>query len=221
MLRVLLRLVALLVVLTAAAAPVSAQGRGRAGDFDFWVFSLSWSPSYCEATGNARHDAQCERPFSFVVHGLWPQYDRGFPADCDARTAPPSPEQIRALLDIMPSFGLIRHEWQKHGTCSGLRADSYFTVIRKLFEKVHIPDEFKQTDQPRVVSPAEVERAFIAANRGLDADEVAVLCDSRRLQEVRLCLKKDLSAFTKCPEVDRRACRLDKLYMPASRGGVR
>lgn len=217
--RVFLRLAALLVALV-AAHPAMAQGRGRPGDFDLWVLSLSWSPSWCEATGDARRDVQCARPFSFVVHGLWPQYERGYPSDCDARTAAPTRDQIGAMLDIMPSPGLIGHEWRKHGTCSGLSGEVYLRIIRKLFDKIHIPAAYQNTDKPMMVSPREVEKAFIDANKGLDADEIAVLCDNRRLQEVRICLKKDLSAFTSCGETDRRSCRLDKLYMPAVRGGA-
>ena len=199
--------------------PAAAQNRGRPGDFDLWVLSLSWSPSYCEATGNARGDAQCARPYSFVVHGLWPQYERGYPSDCDTRAAPPNRDQVRDILDVMPSPGLVHHEWRKHGTCSGLSGESYLRIIRKLYEKIHVPDEFKAAEKPRMVTPREVEAAFVAANKGLDDDEIAVQCDGRRLQEVRICLKKDLSAFTSCGETDRRACRLDRAYMPAVRTG--
>ncbi len=53
------------------------------GQFDYYVLSLSWSPSFCEtATSNARRQQCGARPFSFVVHGLWPQYERGFPESC-------------------------------------------------------------------------------------------------------------------------------------------
>ena len=220
MARLVFALVGLLFALT-STDPAAAQGRGRPGDFDLWVLSLSWSPSWCEATGAARGDAQCARPFAFVVHGLWPQYERGFPADCDTRAAPPSREQIRDMLDVMPSPGLINHEWRKHGTCSGLSGEAYLRIIRKLFEKIRIPDAYRDTASPIMVAPREVEAAFIASNKGLDDDEIAVQCDGRRLQEVRICLKKDLSAFTACPEVDRRACRLDRAYMPAVRTGGR
>lgn len=200
-----------------AAGPASAEGRGRAGDFDFWVLSLSWSPSYCETQGAGRGGIQCSRPFAFVVHGLWPQYDRGFPSDCPTREPSPTRTQIDGVLDVMPSPGLVRHEWQKHGTCSGLSAESYLRIIRKLFEKIRVPEEFQAPREARMVDVRTVEKAFIDANKGLDAPEISVLCDQRRLQEVRICLKKDLSAFTACPEVDRRACRLDRVYMPAVR----
>ena len=61
------------------------------------------------------------RPYSFVVHGLWPQYERGFPRDCQV----PSPRLYReimtSMLDLMPAPRLVYHEWDQHGTCSGLR----------------------------------------------------------------------------------------------------
>ncbi|MER2606258.1 MAG: ribonuclease T2 [Siculibacillus sp.] len=210
-------LVAAVLALLASLAPANAERRDRPGDFDFWVLSLSWSPSWCEATGKARGDAQCARPFAFVVHGLWPQYDRGYPADCATGEREPTREEIAGVLDVMPSPGLVRHEWRKHGTCSGLKADVYLRIVRKLYEKIRVPEEFVAPDKPRMVAPHEVEAAFMAANKGLDADEISTLCDGRRLQEVRICLKKDLSAFAKCPEVERRSCRLERAYMPAAR----
>jgi len=47
---------------------------------------------------------------------------------------------------------------------------------------------------------------------------IAVICDSRRLGEVRICVGKDLH-FRPCPEIDARACRRDKVVMPPVRGG--
>src|SRR5438874_4074521 len=89
--RFFISLVVLLVALPGLAAfgMASAQDRRQntPGEFDFYVLSLSWSPSFCEQAserGNDRRSgAQCGgRPFSFVVHGLWPQYERGFPEYC-------------------------------------------------------------------------------------------------------------------------------------------
>lgn len=57
------------------------------GQFGFYVLALSWSPSFCEAAHERAPgrtvDQQCAgRPFSFVVHGLWSQYEQGFPSYC-------------------------------------------------------------------------------------------------------------------------------------------
>jgi ribonuclease T2 len=209
----------------ALAGSVSAQDRRQnaPGEFDFYVLSLSWSPSFCEAAserGNGRsQQAQCGgRPFSFVVHGLWPQYENGFPNYCQR----PSPRLDRnimtAMLDLMPAPGLIFSEWDKHGTCSGLGARAYFETVRKARAAIKIPADFLDMAAPRTIAPAEIENAFIKANPGLSNSAVAIICDQRRLSEVRICMSKDLQ-FRACEEIDRRACRRDSVVMPPVRGG--
>ena len=193
------------------------------GQFDFYVLSLSWSPSYCEAAaernGGRTRDQQCAgRPFAFVVHGLWPQYDRGFPSYCKVPAPRLNRAIVGAMLDLMPSPRLVYHEWDRHGTCSGLSAGAYFEAVRKARSVVKIPEQFLDHAKPVMVSPGEVASAFIKANPGLSHDELAVTCDSKRLSEVRICIGKDF-AFRACPEMTRRACRRDRVVMPAIRGG--
>jgi ribonuclease T2 len=211
--------------LLAIAASASAQDRRQnaPGEFDFYVLSLSWSPSFCEAAserGNSgRSQAQCGgRPFSFVVHGLWPQYENGFPNYCQR----PSPRLDRAImtsmLDLMPAPGLIFSEWDKHGTCSGLSPRAYFEAVRKARAAVKIPADFLDLSAPKTITPAEIENAFIKANPGLSNSAVAIICDQRRLSEVRICMSKDLQ-FRACEEIDRRACRREQVVMPPVRGG--
>lgn len=199
----------------APGAPVLPIGTG----FDFYVLSLSWSPSYCEAEGQEANRQQCAagRPYAFVVHGLWPQFERGFPESC--RTAEPdvSGATLRTLYDIMPSAGLIRHQWRKHGTCSGLGQKDYFDVLRAAREAVAVPSRFRRLDAYLTVEPGVVERDFLNANPTLRADAVAVTCDRRYVREVRICMTKDLK-FRACPQIDRRDCRLDRAVMPPVRG---
>ena len=220
----LLAIAGLTVIASAGTASAQDRRQNAPGEFDFYVLSLSWSPSFCEAAserGNSgrAQQAQCGgRPFSFVVHGLWPQYERGFPDYCQR----PSPRLDRNImtsrLDLMPAPGLIFNEWDKHGTCSGLGARAYFETIRKARSAVKIPEEYLELSAPKMVAPAEVEEAFIKANPGLSATAIAVTCDRTRLSEVRLCMSKDLQ-FRACEEIDRRACRRDQIEMPPMRGG--
>ena len=186
--------------------------------FDFYVLSLSWSPSYCEAEGEDANRQQCEsaRPYAFVVHGLWPQFERGYPENCRTDEDGVDNATLRTLYDIMPSAGLIRHQWRKHGSCAGLSQDDYFDVLRAAREAVAIPAEFRRVEAYRTLDPDAAERAFLSANPGLAEEGIAVTCDRRFLREVRICLTKDL-AFRECPEVDRRACRRDKVVMPPAR----
>jgi ribonuclease T2 len=213
-------------VIIGVTTGASAQDRRQntPGEFDFYVLSLSWSPSFCEAAaarGNSgrAQQVQCggSRPFSFVVHGLWPQYERGFPEYCD-RNSWLDRNIMTSMLDLMPAPGLIFNEWKKHGTCSGLGARGYFETIRKARAAVKIPPEFIDLADPKTVSPDEVENAFIKANPGLPANAIAVTCNRSRLSEVRICMGKDLQ-FRGCDEIDRRACKRDQVTMPPVRGG--
>lgn len=208
----------LLAALTLWPTLASAQEKGEPGRFDHYVLALSWSPSYCEAMGTRAEPAQCAtaRPFAFVVHGLWPQYERGWPESCQ-NPAPYVPEPVlRSMLDIMPSRRLVLHEWRKHGTCAGLDATAYFDKVRRAYQAVTIPEAFRRLDDYTMVAPGEVEAAFRAANPGLAADMIAVECDRRRLTEVRICMNRQLG-FTSCAEVDRRACRASRVVMPPLR----
>jgi ribonuclease T2 len=117
----------------------------------------------------------------------------------------------------MPSPGLIFHEWDQHGTCSGLSPRAYFETVRKAQAAVKIPPDYLDLSRPVAVTPGEVAEAFVKANPGLSRRAMAVSCDGKRLTEVRVCLGKDLS-FHDCSEISRRACRLDRIAMPAVRG---
>jgi ribonuclease T2 len=201
-------------ILLAMIAPLIATADDEAGDFDFYVLALSWSPSYCAISGST--DAgQCgvER-HGFIVHGLWPQYEAGYPEYCWSPMNPRLPNSaLEAIFDIMPSTGLIHHQWKKHGICSGLGQDRYFRLLREAFNKISIPEEFVAPMHDNSRDPAAIEAAFIAANPGLPANAIAVTCKQRQLADVRICLTRDLE-FRECREVDRRGCHTQMIEIP-------
>ncbi len=224
-----------LVALLLAPLPATAQyGRtahaGVPGQFDFYVLSLSWSPSFCAETAERyagrSPSLQCgARPYSFVVHGLWPQYDKGFPEYCEDPAPRLSRDIVSSMLDLMPAPHLIYNEWDKHGTCAGLSQGVYFDTVRRARAAVKIPPDYSELKTPLAVAPDAVADAFIKANPGLSAKAMAVECDSKRLTEVRLCLAKEVSTgsgtvqFHDCPEIVKRSCRRDHVVMPPVRGG--
>ncbi len=217
------RVVALFAVLawTTAAAPAQDRRQNTPGQFDFYVLALSWSPSFCEASaergaGRAPQQQCGERPYSFVVHGLWPQYEKGFPEYCQVPAPRLDRNIVSSMLDAMPARRLIFHEWDTHGTCSGLSPRAYFDTVRKARAVVKIPSEYLDIKAALTVTPDEVEEAFVKANPGLTRGAIAIDCDNRRLREVRVCLTKELG-FRECPDVDRRACRRDRIVMPPVR----
>jgi ribonuclease T2 len=214
--------VSLAAALAGIGGIAAAQDRrqNEPGQFDFYVLSLSWSPSFCEAAGERGTPPrqQCgARPYSFVVHGLWPQYEKGFPEFCQQPAPRLDRNVVSSMIDLMPAPRLIFNEWDKHGTCSGLSPNAYFETVRRARAAVKIPDAYIDLKAPLTVTPDEVEEAFVAANPGLARDAIAVTCDRRRLSEVRICLGKELR-FRACPEIDARACRRDRIVMPPVRG---
>ena len=222
-----LAILALLLLCVALVPDARAQDRrqNEPGQFDFYVLALSWSPSFCASAserGRSGRNMQMQcgggRSFAFVVHGLWPQYERGFPEYCQRPAPRVSRDVVSSMLDLMPAPGLIFNEWDKHGVCSGLSVRAYFETTRKARAGVKIPDMFLDLAEAKTVSPAEVEDAFIKVNPGLKADDIAVICDRNRLTEVRVCFSKDLG-FRSCGDVDRRACRRDAISVPPVRGG--
>jgi ribonuclease T2 len=191
----------------------------RDADFDFYVLSLSWSPSFCEEN-RGKGGLQCSksnpRPYAFIVHGLWPQHNKGWPEFCHDNPRKPKKSLINSMLDIMPSRGLIKHEWKKHGTCSGLNSKAYFDKTRAAYDAITIPPAFKKLKDYKTTTPKAVEAAFIKANDGLQDNMLGITCSRNYLQEVRICMDKALN-FHACPSVDRSSCKRAKITMPPNR----
>ncbi len=213
-------------LLAALTIPGRAQDerQNEPGKFDFYVLSLSWSPSFCAAAaerGYGRAPAQqCGvRPYSFVVHGLWPQYEKGFPEFCQVPAPRLDHNIVSSMLDLMPAPHLIFNEWDRHGTCSGQSPTAYFETIRKARAVVKIPPEYLSLQEPLTVAPDAVEAAFIRANSGLGQDDMAVECDKKRLTEVRICFSRELQ-FRPCPQIAHRTCKRDQILMPPVRGSA-
>jgi ribonuclease T2 len=187
-----------------------------AGNFDFYVLSLSWSPGFCSTGGADKSPDQCDAGarLGFVVHGLWPQNEHGFPSNCDGARSP-SRAALEAVRGLYPDEGLARHEWRTHGTCSGKSPTDYFADVRAARAAVTDPPEFGKLTQAEKVAPIEIARAFQAANPRLRPGMMAVACRSGTLQEVRICLTKDLRDFRSCGEVARGACRTREISVPA------
>ncbi len=208
---------------TRPSEPTVAQAeRGNARQapavhgFDYWLVALSWSPAYCETNPHDRE--QCgPRGYGFVLHGLWPQYERGGgPQDCPTRERPDAATIARSLA-FMPSRRLIEHDWRAHGACSGLDARDYFDLSDRAFASVRIPPAFASPRSPPRMRADDVRNAFVAANPSLRADMFAVVCRGRDLAEVRICVNDDLSPRRCGRDVRTRCPRNTELRIPALR----
>ncbi len=207
--------VLLLSGLLSGAGASSRRGGGdhvAPGDFDYYILSLSWAPDFCSRP-NVQHDAsECGpgRRLGFVVHGLWPQLDDGgHPSEC-APARPVARDIVQRAMELIPGEGLIQHEWRDHGTCSGLSSAAYFDTIRRAYQAVTIPAEYKQLSRRVDASPRDIEAKFAAANPRFK-DSLRVACSGGELSEVRVCMGKDLSP---------RACGVHDSECPAQRIGM-
>ncbi|AXQ29545.1 ribonuclease T(2) [Solimonas sp. K1W22B-7] len=213
--RMLARLLLVLGLAAAASCRAEAPPAKAAAPFDYWILALSWSPEYC-ASSSSNGDTQCERAYQFVVHGLWPQYEIGFPRDCGRTKAVPG-RLVERMLPLMPSERLIEHEWRKHGACSGLDVQEYFLQTERARRRIVIPDAYAAPDKPIVSNVAEIERRFMQANPGLQSDGIALSCKSRWLSEVRICLDQDFG-FRACGRDVGDRCRGEVSIRPSRPG---
>ena len=170
----------------------------KPGSFDYYVLALSWSANWCALTGDARGDPQCDagRDHTFVLHGLWPQFEQGYPSNCHAETSDPSRDDTARMADIMGGSGLAFYQWKKHGRCSGMTARDYFTTLRAAYASVTIPPVFAMVNKDITIAAPVVQDAFLDSNPQLAADQVTVTCKQGLIQEVRICLTRDLAPRT-------------------------
>ena len=197
-------------------ATAALAGEDRPGEFDYYVLAMSWSPTWCALEGDARGAAQCDKAADsgWILHGLWPQYHRGWPEHCQTAERPPSRSMTQAMADIMGSSGQAWYQWKKHGRCSGLSAPAYYALAREAYNKVNRPEVFRKLTKPVKLPAAVVEEAFLKANPGWERDMLTITCRQGRIQEARLCLSKTLDPVPCGRDVVRDCPAKDALFAP-------
>jgi ribonuclease T2 len=208
----------LVTITSATARHRRSASEGEPGAFDYYLLSLSWSPAFCLEKPGA---AECNGPrrFGFIVHGLWPQYEKGWPENCNVPQRVPD-NVVTGISDLMPARGLVYHEWSAHGTCSGLSPAEFFALIRRARGSVAIPTALVETSQAVEESPAAIRAAIQSANPKLPAQAIVVTCsgqESPRLREVHVCFDRDLNPRACSADAARRSCRAPTLIVPPIR----
>ena len=175
------------------AAPALAEGE-KAGEFDYYVLALSWSPNWCAIEGDAKQSPQCDarEDHGWILHGLWPQFHRGWPSYCRTTERAPSRTMTADMADIMGTSGLAWHQWKKHGTCSGLSAQGYFDLSRAAYTSIERPQILRKLDKSVRLPAHLIEEVFLKENPGLSPDGLTITCRQGYIQEARICLSRDL-----------------------------
>lgn len=206
-------LFATLMAVVTAAAPLQAEGE-KPGEFDYYVMALSWSPNWCALEGDARRSPQCDEEHGWILHGLWPQFHRGYPSFCRTIERPPSRGMTAEMADIMGTSGLAWHQWKKHGTCTGLSARAYYALSRQAYGTITRPAIFRRLDRTVKLPASVVEEAFMKENPALERDGITITCRNGHIQEARICLSKTLEPVP-CGQDVVRDCRMkDALFEP-------
>jgi ribonuclease T2 len=146
-----------------AVAPVAPSasnakaGKAAAAGKPEYVLALSWQPAFCETkpskTECRAQTADGYDATHFSLHGLWPQPNGNFYCGVNRvdrvndkpgrwQELPPvklDPKTRAELDQVMPGTAsqLERHEWIKHGTCSGKSQQDYFAAAIGLIEAVN------------------------------------------------------------------------------------
>ncbi len=201
------------------------DNRHVAGKFDYYALVMSWSPTHCATVRKKGYDSQCNprngKRYAFVLHGLWPQYNKGYPNNCRIGKRPFVPNDVIDFMqDIMPSRGLTIHEYKKHGTCSGLSPKGYYALSRRLYRSITVPERYIEPEKNQFVSPSNLAKEFVEANPQLRPDMLAISCGGpgNRLREVRICFsKKGQPVPCGRNENQKRLCSAKNMFVPPVR----
>jgi ribonuclease T2 len=174
--------------------------------FGFYLLNLSWSPEFCHSHPAA---TECSQHPTFVLHGLWPQNTTGpFPQHCSNAPGPLNPSDYS---DLYPDAGLLRHEWQTHGTCSGLAPDAFFNLARQALHSVAIPTELTSLDHQISMPPSDILNLFAKSNPSFPPDSLALSCGNNYLTAIEVCMSKTLQPIS-CGSL--RSCRATTVRIP-------
>ncbi|HEU4374449.1 MAG TPA: ribonuclease [Telluria sp.] len=211
-------------LLCAAAGAHAGHARhdrdgGEPGRFDYYAVALSWSPAFC-ATHDDPDECAPGRQAGFVMHGLWPQYEKGYPQECSTERL--QPREREKFASLYPSPKMIGHEWSKHGTCSGLDPAAYFEMSARLRGQLAIPAPYQRPAAPVRITYGEFVQAFRAANPRMAENAVLPFCGGggKFLNEIHACFDKR-GGSTSCGASEIRrsenTCRKDSFVLQSVR----
>jgi ribonuclease T2 len=224
-----------------APAPAPAPSGHVAGQFQSYALALEWVPTFCEGK-EGMSECSTQNPDRFdathlALHGLWPnqngdaRHDYGYCGVDSAAQALDRPETWRrlplpalspatraALTTVMPGVSsfLEHHEWTRHGTCSGLDADDYFTRAAALVQEIAKSDFGLYLAAPHpgnIIDKSKAAAAFETSYGAGSGAKLVFVCAKVRgapaLSDVILNLSNPL----------RPAPELASMLLPADGGG--
>ncbi|MHC8340516.1 ribonuclease T2 family protein [Pseudomonas sp. HLT2-19-2] len=133
-------------------------------NFDYLAYAVTWQPTFCLLKPAT---AGCNKPKNvFYTHGIWPYYNstdqsaNRHPSSCiksagcnqteavcelstTVQAQAQADNRFSKIVTESPEY-LMKHEWQKHGTCYGTSQREYFEDFVKLRSAVNYSTEFNE-----------------------------------------------------------------------------
>lgn len=174
------------------ASPIDLLADQLSVNFDYFILALAWEPNYC-ATSDSPDPQSCSpgMKLGFILHGLWPTNYVDYPSYCSNETI--SNELISEFPGLFPTDFLYHHEWEKHGTCTGLDPEGYFLLSQELKGTITIPEVFISPEEPFRMDEPRLIDMFVDVNPAYDKESFTVFCtdDGQYLGDVYVCISKD------------------------------
>ncbi len=206
--------------------PDGSKNCNTSKQFDSHVLAISWQPAFCEIKGDSKKECATLHPSRFdashfSLHGLWPNkrscgHKYGYcssikkrpPTFCAYPSLNLSVEVRDALGIVMPSVKhgtcLQRHEWWKHGTCSGLDENEYYLLSMEFLDQVNSSNFVRQFVSQRIgetVNKSEFKAEF-EKNFGYSSfEKVTLKCKRGMLTEMQLSLPRELNTKQKLKDL--------------------
>lgn len=196
---------------------VPAKPKAAAPKGDGYILALTWSPAFCVSEDPQGNTAQCRigAAKGLLVHGLWPESRSGSAEYCNTSEPERLPDDLaKRVRGYMPDLGLARHEWKKHGSCSGLSQRDYFNTMERAYRAFHQPSVLEQVSYSRTLNRNDVVKSITDANPALAANAISLQCGRQGvLSEIRLCLDGNLSPVA-CAANSGRGCPATVTILP-------
>ena len=166
----------------------TAQQYAKPGNFDFYLFTLSWSPQFCATTRRETsgvRDAWREFRRPWALAGV---QERLLAGELFERARS---RESKCRGRHHADASLVDHEWQKHGTCSGLGVDGYFDLMRSIRKSIIDSGSLLHLKETQMMAAAEIKAEFVAANPRISTEDMVIGCANNTLVQVQFCVAKD------------------------------
>jgi len=169
-----------------------AMQQERSTSFDYYLIVLQWNPQLSS---------------SFTIHGLWPgNRDRSYPQFCSSHAF-----SVNEISNLVPTLNGVwlsttgdniafwQHEWEKHGTCSNLDMQSYFSRSINLQTQYNIGNILINSGVVPGRSSRYTKPTVTQAIKSSLGKVPVIRCVNSALAEVGLCVDKSTFGLINCP----------------------